>query len=488
MSDMLSGLLSALTPLNVLYCLLGCFVGTLTGVLPGFGPTSATAILFPLAFYAPPDQALILLAGIYYGAQYGGSTTAILINVPGEISSVPTALDGYQMTLKGRGGVALAMAAIVSFIAGTLAVVGLSLLGPMLARVALVFGPVEKLGLLAFAMTCSAALSGLSPMRGAIATLLGMLLATVGIDSLAGVGRLTFGQVCLFQGFDLVPVVMGLFGISEVVSTMEEKSGSIAMGKIGSLFPSGSELKRGVFAGLRGGAVGFVLGLIPGMMPAITTFISYDLEKKISKDPTQFGKGSIEGVASPEAANNATVAAGFIPLLSLGIPTSPTLALLLAALIVYGVFPGPMMFAEHAHLTWTIIGSMYLGNVILVILNLPLVGWWARLALMPYRLLGPLVLGLCLVGSYCIRNSMFDVWSCILFGALGWWMRRRSWPATPFVLGFILGPPLEEAARQFMDLTQGEPGYILGHPIALALFALSALSLLTSTRLLRRVK
>jgi putative tricarboxylic transport membrane protein len=484
MSDLVSGLLSAASPVNLLYCLLGCLAGTLTGVLPGFGPTSATALLFPLAFYLPPDQSLILLAGIYYGAQYGGSTTAILLNVPGEVSSVPTALDGYQMTLKGKAGAALSIAALTSFGAGTLAMVGLTVFGPAIARLGLMFGPAERLGLFVFAMTCAAALSGNYPMRGLVCTLVGMLLATVGVDPLAGVGRLTFGRSWLLQGLDLVPLVMGVFGVSEVVATMEEKTPVIALGRIGSLLPSRSELKTGMAAGFRGTLVGFGLGLIPGMMPAITSFIAYDVERKLSSHPSEFGRGAIEGVASPEAANNATVTAGFIPLLSLGIPTSPTLALLMAALIVYGITPGPLMFTLHANLAWTIIGSMYIGNVILLILNLPLVGLWARLALIPYRLLGPIILGLCMVGSYCIRNSMFDVWSCLLFGAIGWWMRRRSWPAGPLVLGFILGSPLEESARQVVELSRGEPGYVLGHPIALAFFALAVGSLYLSLRLL----
>lgn len=482
------GFANMLSPGNIIACLIGCLAGTLVGVLPGLGPASTVAILFPIAFYLPPEQTLMVMAGIHYGAMYGGSTTSIVVNVPGEAASVVTCLDGYQMAKKGRAGPALAISAIGSFMAGTIGVVALSVVGPTLARLALVFGPVERLGLFLFSLTCVAGLSGSGIMRGLLVCAIGMLLAAVGIDSLTGMPRLTFGQIWLLSGFNFVPVIIGLFGVAEVVASIGEGVDSVASGHIGSLMPSREEWRPGLIACVRGSIVGFVTGLIPGMIPAVTSFLAYDLEKRLSSHPERFGTGVIEGVAAPEAANNGTAQAGFIPMLALGIPTTATLAILMAALYTYGIAPGPLMFTKHAALTWTVIASMYFGNIILLILNLPLVGLWARISVIPYRLLGPIVLGLCFIGSYVMRNSMLDVWVTLLFGAIGYGMRKRHWPTAPLILGFILGPLLEESLRQSVSVTGGSLAAFLGHPIFMGFLVLAMVSVWLAYSMIRRLR
>lgn len=474
------GIISACSVENLAFALVGCVIGTLVGVLPGIGPVSSVAILFPFTTYLPPTGMIITLASIYYGAMYGGSTTAILMNVPGEISSVVTALDGYEMTKKGRPGPALAIAAIVSFIAGIVGATLVALLGPSTARLALYFGPAEYLGLGLFSLTAIASLSGRSLIRGGIVALVGMILVSVGYDDAADFGRLTFGNETLLEGFDIVPVMIGLFGISEMLRVFEEKTGKFEKMKIGKLMPNRQELRDGVGAGVRATALAFPLGLLPGMLPSVTSFLAYAVEKQRSKKPDKFGKGAIEGVAAAEASNNAAAMANLLPLMTLGIPTGPTMALIMAALMVYGLSPGPLLFTVHADFTWTVIGSFFVANVILLILNLPLVGLWARIATIPQGILTPIVLIICVVGSFSIRSSLFDVWVCVMFGLFGWALSRANWPLAPMVLAYVLGPMVEHSARQVIELS---PTILLERPIFWGFMAMSGLSIWFTRRM-----
>jgi putative tricarboxylic transport membrane protein len=441
---------------------------------------SAVAILFPFTTYLPSTGMVITLIAIYYGAMYGGSTTAILMNVPGEVASVVTALDGYAMTQHGRPGPALAISAIVSFYAGIIGTLLIAVLGPSLARLALTFGPSEYLGLGLFSLTAVASLSGRSVVKGAIVTVVGMLVVAVGFDVGAGVPRLTFGATWLLPGFEIAPAMIGLFGIAEVLRSMQEASASQGGYRLGSLMPTKQELYSGTCAGLRATAISFPLGLLPGMGPAVGSFLSYSFERQRAAHPERFGKGAIEGVAASEAANNATAMGNLVPLLSLGIPTGPTMALVLAALTMYGLIPGPMLFIEHANFTWTVIGSFFVANVILVVLNLPLVGLWARIATVPYPILAPGILAFSVIGAYAIRSSLFDVWAAIFFGLLGWLMSKRGWPLAPAVLAYILGPMIETSARQVLDISPVLP---LTRPVFWFFMVLGAASLWFSRRL-----
>jgi len=484
---LISGFWNAISPWNLLYCFLGCMIGTLVGVLPGLGPAATMAILLPLTGYLPPAGMILMLAGIYYGAMYGGSTTSILINVPGEASSVTTCLDGFRLTKQGRAGEALAIAAIASFIAGTAGVVFLSICAPVLADFALRFGPPEYFSVLLFSLTAVLSFSGPNLVKGIITVVLGMLLCSVGLDPLTGKQRFVFGINVLVSGFDIISIVIGLFGIAEVLSSAEEGIKNIYRGSLGRLIPKGEELKKGLMGSLRGTALGLTLGLLPGISPAVASFMAYDLEKRVSKTPELFGKGRIEGVAAPEAANNAVSQAGFIPLMALGIPTCPMLAILLAAFTMYGLTPGPMLFEKHAELAWTVIASMYVGNVILLILNLPLVALWARISLIPYRILGPLVLGICVVGAFSMRNNLLDIWVCIIFGFIGYLMKRRDWPAVPFIIGLIIGPMIEQNFRASIGLSGGDVSIFLMRPISGVFLALTVLSLILGRRALSLV-
>lgn len=482
-SGLLDGFIGALSLSNLWYCFLGCLLGTIVGVLPGLGPAATMAILLPLMSYVPPTGSIIMLSGIYYGAMYGGSTTSILINVPGEAASVATCLDGFQMTKKGRAGEALAIAAIGSFIAGTAGTVLLSIAGPILADLALNFGPPEYFGLVLFGLTTLLSFSGRQILKGIIAGLVGMVLACVGLDPVSGKTRLVFGVSQFLAGINVIPILMGLFGFAEVLASAEEGIISVYQGRLGRLIPRGQELRKGLIASLRGTVSGLALGLLPGMIASLTTFIAYDIEKRISKYPMQFGTGVIEGVAGPEAANNATAQAGFIPLMALGIPTAPVYAILLAALMIYGLLPGPLLFKQHGVFVWSVIASMYIGNVMLLILNLPLVGLWARLCLIPYRILGPLILGICFVGTYSLRNNMFDVWICIFFGMVGYVMRKRNWPVPPLILGVILGDMFEQNFRSSLQMSGGSISIFFTRPIPLLFIGLAIFSVIISRRL-----
>jgi putative tricarboxylic transport membrane protein len=481
-ATLLDGFFKAITPLPLFYCFLGVLVGTLVGVLPGIGSPTTIAVLLPLTVYLGPTEAIIMLAGIYYGAMYGGSTTSILMNIPGEAASVTTCLDGFQMTKQGRAGEALAIAAIGSFVAGTAGVILLSFIGPMLATLALIFGPPEYFGLMFFSLTAIFSFSGDSILKGIAMGLLGIMLASIGLDPMTGIPRLTFGTVRLMAGIDVVPVLMGLFGIAEVLVSAEEKMISIYEGKLGRMLPRGQELKKGMLASLRGTGIGLAAGLIPGFLPSVVTFISYAAEKRVSKHPEEFGQGCIEGVAGPEAANNATAQAGFIPLMALGIPTTPSLAMILASLVMYGLQPGPLLFEQDGLFAWTVIASMYIGNVMLLILNLPLVGLWARLCLIPYRYIGPFILGVIFVGAYSIRNSMFDVYAAIIFGIVGFVMKSRNYPIVPLVLGFILGPMLEQHFRSTLQLSGGSIGILFERPIVVGFLVAAIISIVISIK------
>lgn len=465
---LINGLVNAFTLANLGYALIGCFLGMLVGILPGLGPASAMAILLPTAMYLPPAGAIIIMAGIYYGAMYAGSTTAILINIPGEVASVVTAIDGFQMTRQGRAGEALAIAAIGSFIAGIIGTLAIAWVGPALAELALRFGPPEYFGLVLFSLTALISFSGSSLLLGVAMGALGIWLATIGNDPLSGTQRMTFGNIQLMKGIDIIPLTVGLFGIGEVLFNARAEIKRIFMGKLPAwhqMFPRGRQLTRGLLASIRGTVTGAVMGLLPGMVPALTTYLAYDVERKISKYSDELGKGAIEGVAAPEAANNATAMSGFIPLLSLGIPTSPALAIVLSTLVLNGLQPGPTLFAQHAELAFTVIASMVISNGILLVMSLPLIGLWARISLIPYRILGPIVLGICIIGAYAPRNTLFDVAVALLFGVIGFIMRRLDWPMAPLILGFLMGRLFEESLRQSLSISDGSIIIFFTRPI-----------------------
>jgi putative tricarboxylic transport membrane protein len=483
--DLLNGIVNVFRISNLSYCFLGCVMGTFVGVLPGLGPASTLAILLPVTMYLSPTGAIIMLAGLYYGAAYGGSTTSILVNIPGEGGSVPTCFDGFPMTKKGRAGEALWISAIGSFIAGTLGALVISYTGPILANYALKFGPPEYTGLIFFSLTALVSLSGTSITKGVGAGLIGMVLSTVGTDAMTGLPRFNYGAVALMRGFDLVAVAVGLFGIGEILINTEAGLIKIYEGKLGKMMPRGKELKKGLWASLRGAILGIPLGVLPGITPGVTAFLAYDIEKKISKYPEKFGTGIIEGVASVEAANNATAQANFIPLMCLGIPTGASPAIILAALLIFGLQPGPMIFIENKEFIWTVIGSFYIGNIMLLVLNLPLVGLWARISTLPYKYLAPVVLAACIVGSYSMRNTLFDVWVALGFGIIGFIMRKKGWPVPPLILGFILGPMFEKAFRQ--SLSMGGLLIFVTRPITVVFLLLTIIALVTSAKFLKRI-
>jgi putative tricarboxylic transport membrane protein len=483
--DLIHGIMDSLTLYNLLYCFLGCFLGTLVGVLPGLGPAATLSILLPITMYLNPTGSIIMLAGLCYGAMYGGSTTSILVNIPGEAASVTTAFDGFPMTKQGRAGEALWMAAVGSFIAGTLGTVALSIIGPGIAKSALKFGPPEYFGLLFLSLTTLVSLSGTSIIKGLGAGLVGILIAAIGLDPVTGITRFSFGITGMMRGLDLIPLTIGIFGIGEILVSAEAGIAKIYEGKLGRMMPRGKELKKGVWASLRGTGLGFPLGLLPGLNPIVSSFLSYDLEKKISKYPEKFGKGVIEGVAGPEAANNATAQAGFLPLMMLGIPTNPPMAIILAALLLFGLKPGPVFFIQNKEFVWAVIGSMYIGNVMLLILNLPLVGLWARISTIPYKYLAPTILAICIVGAYSPRNTLFDVWVALGAGVVGYLMRKNNWPPAPLLVGFILGPMLEISLRQ--SLSMGGPMIFFTRTITVAFLISAVILVVISVKFFKRI-
>jgi putative tricarboxylic transport membrane protein len=448
-------------------------IGTLVGVLPGIGPTSGIAILLPLTTVLPPIPAIIMMAAIYYGAMYGGSTTAIVVNIPGEAASVPTALDGYELAKKGRAGPALGIAAIGSFVAGSLSLVGVTFFAPILAGVALAFGPPEYFALMFMALSLVVSLSEKALLKGLAGMLLGLLASLIGMDPFTGTTRLTFGSSTLIAGVNFVAVVIGLFAFGEIFVNVERQITHIYGARIKDWMPTWRDMRETWVSMIRGTGVGFFLGLLPGCGPAVSTFVAYDMEKRFSKHPERFGKGAMEGVAGPESANNAGSSSQFIPLLAFGIPPGPTLAMLLGALMMYGLQPGPRLWTEQPQLVWSVIASMYIGNVMLLVLNLPLVGFWARIALIPFPILGPLIVVFSLIGAYSVRYLLFDVWVALAFGVIGYLMRKFGFPLAPVVLAVILSPQLEIALKQSLALSQGSYQIFFSRPIALVFMILA---------------
>jgi putative tricarboxylic transport membrane protein len=479
-NNLATGFAVALTPINLLYCFLGSFIGTAIGVLPGLGPPATIALLLPITYGIPATSAVILLAGIFYGAMYGGSTTSILLNIPGEAASVVTCLDGYQMARQGRAGAALAISAFGSFIAGTLAIVGLMLLAPPLAAFALKFGAPENFALLALGLTMVGYLAGSSMTKGLMMACLGLLLGTVGLDPIMGTQRFTYGSFQLSGGFDFILVAMGLFGIGEVLVNVEQAvKAEVFQTEIRGLLPSREEWRAASAPIARGSLLGFFIGVLPGGGAIISSFISYALEKKLSKHPERFGKGAIEGVAAPESANNSAATSSFIPLLTLGIPGNASIAMIFAALLIHGVRPGPLLVAEQPEVFWGLVASMYLGNIMLLVLNLPLIGLWVKLLKVPYPQLAPLILVFVVIGAYSVNNSAFDVGITIAFGFFGYLMRKFDFEPAPLVLAMILGPQLEASLRRSLIYSHGDLMVFFERPIAATLMALALLMLLS---------
>ncbi len=462
-----------LTPINLFYCFMGCLVGTLVGVLPGIGPLAALSMLLPVTFKIPATSSIIMLSGIFYGAMYGGSTTSILVNIPGEAASVVTCIDGHQMAKQGRAGAALGIAAMGSFIAGTISNIGLNFFSPLLVVAALKFGPPEFFSVMTLAFLVSIFMVGGSMLKGFLMIGLGLFVSTVGMDIVNGMERFTFGSTNFAGGFDLVAVVMGMFGVSEVILNMEEVFKREIFGKIKGIFPTVNDWMVSAFPILRGSIVGFFIGIFPGAGNVSSSFISYAIERRLSRYPEKFGTGAIEGVAGPESANNAAVAGAMIPLLSLGLPCNPVTALMMGALIVHGVQPGPTLMTQHPDVFWGVIASFYLGNVMLLILNLPLIGMWVQLLRIPYWALFPNILLLCFIGTYSSNLNIFDVWIMIVFGVLGYLLRKRKYELGPFILSFVLGPLFEQSFRQALVMSNQNPMIFLARPISASMLAIS---------------
>jgi putative tricarboxylic transport membrane protein len=484
---LLYGFQVVLQPINLLYCFVGVFIGTLVGVLPGLGPAAAIALLLPSTFAASPVSAIIMLAGIYYGAMYGGSTTSILVNIPGEAASVVTCLDGHAMARQGRAGPALGISAFGSFIAGTLSVIVLTFLAPSLAKVALSFGPPEYFSLMVLGLTILTYFARESMVKALMMAAVGLLCGSVGVDSISGRYRFTFGIQTLMDGLGLVPVIMGLFGISEVLLNLEqgkEKQEIFATPAKG-LFPTREDWRLSTMPILRGSVLGFFLGVLPGAGAIIASFVSYAVEKRASKYPERFGTGAIEGVAGPEAANNAAAGGAFIPLLTLGIPANAVMAILLGALMIHGLQPGPLLMKQAPDVFWGIITSMYIGNAMLLVLNLPLIPMWARLLRVPYAILFPFILLFCLIGSYSVTNNVGDGIVMWVFGVLGYLMKKFGYEGAPLVLAMVIGPMMEEALRQSLILSAGSFTIFLSRPIS-AGFILAAALLLIIPLITRR--
>jgi putative tricarboxylic transport membrane protein len=475
------GLQTAITPTNMLYCLIGVFVGTLIGVLPGLGPAATVAMLLPASFVLPPVSALIMLAGIYYGAQYGGSTTSILVNLPGEASSIVTTLDGYKMALQGRAGVALATAAIGSFFAGTVTTFIIAIFAPLLANVALKFGPAEYFSLMVMGLVCSVVLARGSLLKAIGMIVLGLLLGVIGTDVNSGAHRYTFGVRELMDGIGFVTVAMGMFGIGEIILNIErELSSDRTVMALSSMMPTREDWRRMIAPILRGTFLGAGLGILPGGGALVASFAAYSVEKKISKYSSEFGNGAIEGVAAPEAANNAGSQASFIPMLTLGIPTSPVMALMIGAMIIQGVQPGPAVMTEQPALFWGVIVSMWIGNLFLLVLNLPMIGLWVRLCMVPYHLLYPAILVFCSIGVFSLSNSEFDVYFLALFGFIGYFFAKLECEPAPMLLALILGPMMEEYLRRALLMSRGDPTVFFTRPISAVILIIAAAALVTA--------
>lgn len=481
LDQVLMGFRVAMEPINVLFCFLGVLIGTLVGVLPGLGPVAAISLLLPMSFHLPPIGGIIMLAGIYYGAMYGGSTTSILVNIPGEAASVVTCIEGYQMARRGRAGPALGMSAFGSFLGGTFSIVALMLVAPPLAEIALEFGPPEYFSLMLLGLTLLAFLSSGPMTKALVMAGVGLFLGTIGVDTLAGTTRFTFDTVTLSDGIGLVPVVMGIFGIGEVLSNLERQiKRDVYTTKVSHLLPTLQDWIDSKWALVRGTLIGFFLGILPGGGAVISSFASYAIEKRCSKTPEKFGTGLIAGVAGPETANNAATGGAFIPLLTLGIPANAVMAVLMGALMIHGIQPGPLLIQNHPNLFWGVVTSMYIGNAMLLILNLPLIGLWIKILRIPYGILFPLILLFCLIGSYSIKNNVYDILIMVICGIFGYLMRKYKYDAPPLVLALVLGPMMEESLRRSLLMSQGSPFIFLHRPIS-AVIILLALFMLGSS-------
>jgi len=483
LQNLLLGFSVALQPSILVYAFVGCLVGTLVGMMPGLGPLAGISLLLPATFGLNPIIAMVLLAGVYYGAMYGGSTTSILLRIPGEAASVMTCVDGYAMTQNGRAGPALAIAAIGSFIAGTVGVVGLMLLAPTLAAFALRFGPPEYTALLLMGLFILAYMTGGSMLKTLAMAVLGLLLGMIGIDIMSGYTRFSFGVVELGDGVGIVPVAVGLFGVSEILLAAGSESASgVQRPKLRDLVPSREEFRLSAGPIARGSVLGFLIGIIPGSAHIISSFVSYGIERRISKHPERFGKGAIEGVAGPESANNAAATGAFVPMMALGIPTSPVTAVMIAAIMVHGVLPGPMLIQEQPELFWGFVASMYVGNVVLLVLNLPMVGLFVNLLRIPYAYLYPCILCFCILGTYSVSNNIADVWILLTMGAVGYVLRKFGYDLAPVALGLVLAPMLELSLRQSLAMSAGDYGIFLERPIAITMFAFGGVLLLLSLK------
>ena len=474
--NLLFGFSVALSFQNAIYCFLGCLLGTLIGVLPGIGPLATIAMLMPITFSLPPVAALIMLAGIYYGAMYGGSTTSILLNLPGETASVVTCIDGYQMARQGRAGPALAIAAIGSFFAGTVCTFLIALLGPPLAKLALEFGPAEYFSLMLMGLVAAAVLAPGDIVKSLAMVILGLLLGIVGTDVSSGVPRFSFDLMELADGIGFVVVAVGVFALGEIVANLgDPEEVTLLVSKVGSIFPSRDDFKRSIGPIIRGTFLGAFFGVLPGTGPAIASFSSYMLEKKVARDPSQFGRGAIEGVAGPESANNADAQCKFIPMLTLGLPASATMALMLGALMIHGIAPGPTVMVRRPDLFWGLIASMWIGNLMLVVLNLPLVGMWVNMLKVPYRMLFPAIMVFSAIGIYSVNSSSLDLYLTAGFGVLGFVWRKLECSAIPVMLGFVLGPLVEENLRRAMLIWRGDFLIFVTRPISLVFIIITAL-------------
>jgi putative tricarboxylic transport membrane protein len=480
LQGLMGGFATALQPLYLYYAFIGTILGTVTGVLPGIGPLGSMAILLSFTLRLDATAAMILFAGIYYGAMYGGSTTSILLNIPGEAASVVTCIDGYKMAQKGRGGAALAVAAVGSFVAGTLGIFGIIIVVLFLSDIALYFGPSEFFAISLCGLAFLVRLTRRSVLRSSIMILAGMAVGTIGLDLISGIERFTFGIDELEQGIGFLPVAMGLLGISEILFSLQQNDGATPLRalKMRELLPTKEEWRRSTSPIFRGSLVGFLIGLVPGPSPMISTFVSYITEKKLSRHPEAFGRGAIEGVAGPEAANNAAVAGAYVPLFALGIPFTPAMAMVLGALMLHGVTPGPAFFKEKADIFWAVVASMYVGNFMLLVLNLPLVNLFVRILRVPQRILGPIVILICLVGVYSVNGSFFEMALLVVFGVIGYILRLCGFPVAPLVLALVIGPILETSLRQALAITGGNFFPLITRPIPLVLYTVTLLAFL----------
>jgi putative tricarboxylic transport membrane protein len=475
--QLLNGFINSLTLVNLLACFIGALIGTIVGVLPGLGPTVTMALMLPFTMKYGPVTGLIMMTGVWYGAMYGGSTTSILVNIPGEAASVITCLDGYQMAKKGRAGAALALVAVGSFIAGTLGILGLQFFAPLLGNAALSFGPPEYLAFMILAFVLLSNLSGETPLKGAIMISLGLFISAIGINPMDSFPRFTFGWDELMMGVDFLPIAMGFFGVSEILNIAIDKYAAPEVSKVRlrELYPTGEETRRSIAPVLRGSVLGFFIGLLPGPCTVISTFVSYSLEKKFSKTPEKFGTGEVEGVVAPEAANNSAVMGAMIPLLTLGIPFAAPSAVMLAGLRMHNIELGPMLFTTRPDIFWTFIAAMYIGNLMLLVLNLPLVGLFGRIATIRPQIIIPVISIICLFGIYSVRNSIFDIWIMILSGVAGYFLRKWKFPVAPFIIGIVLGPTTENSIRQTLMMFRGDLSLIAGRPVAVTLLTVAAL-------------